>query len=543
MTQKIYSIILITLFALSAYAQNTDRFVAHMDKPFYVTGEAVLYKLFLPEHFRDHEVAVQVSVLHENTTSAIFYIKSNGASYISSSYELPLDYSSGNYKLNFAIADKVGKRMITVSTLGFVVISDLEAEINIPTKLQISKLSTNELNCKISFQEQIRNNTEQDIRIEVTDTFGRPVTADLSISIIDSQLHFAEEAVTDCAALETVPHISEPNSAICYYGHCYNDQNEPTKIPVLGAYNNKTDRFLYTKSDVSGNFLFEIPDFDGEKTYQFVRHVGHESNVTYTSAITPFNDIPEIDIPSSVLSEYVIHSKKLKLIKQYFGQVENNINEEDFQEKQKLEKAPSTYNFKEYRKFETLGNFFKELITPLSFFTDDKGIYSSSMTNPSARRNDDFKLKGSPLYIIDGLATKNSDLVGRIDFENVETVELYHEPKQLKRLYNVMGIAGAVRVTTNLPDFSLSAEEQDDILTLSGIQKQVGELKLANSVIDLPQFSPRTYWNPTLTTDQNGLASFSFRQSADVSEYMIIVVAKSTSNEVGSATYRYKVTQ
>jgi len=244
------------------------------------------------------------------------------------------------------------------------------------------------------------------------------------------------------------------------------------------------------------------------------------------------------------MDAYRSASRKLKKINQYFGSGTKLRDAEYEAPVVTEEKAPSAYNFADYRTFKNLGNFFKELITPLEFKTDREGIYSASMTNPGSSRNQDFYLNGSPIFIIDGFVTKDVDFAARVPFHNVETVELFYDPPQLDRMYKVMGLSGAVRVKTNLPDFQLPEGEQDDIIQLNGLRDNVGAVTFGQAKgrqRALPNLSSQIYWNPGLKTDDTGMTSFRIAATDDRSSYLLTILGITDRNEVGYLTYELKL--
>ncbi len=542
LSNYIFFVLLLVTSFQSVGQDRDDSFIVHLDKPFYVTGEQVLYKLFLPEFYQDLDVAVEVKISKADDKQMIsqYFHRTEGKSYLSGFYQIPLDLNSANYVLSFSVASSASDYGEVVSSISFPIVYDLEALENLGSlKVADFQGTENKLNISITPTQQ-KSGGAQSFDVVVEDAFGRPVTAELSVSVADRDLLFRNGQEIVPAAISSGSKILKPNDKISVYGKCVNANGEGVKIPILGAYSSQSESFNFTKTNTQGNFLLELSDFRGENTFQFVRHIDYESDVSYKlySDISPNNST--VSIPGETISNYVESSRKLKKINQYFDTKAQLEDAPVVMPELKQETTSSRYNFKEYKTFKNLGNFFKELITPLEFKTDKEGKYTASMTNPGSQRNEDFYLKGSPLFVIDGLVTKDADFVARVPFNAVESVELFYEPGQLDRMYKVMGISGAVRVKTNLPEMELKPEEQDDIISLSGLRDNIGATSFGNSAnkkSSLPDFRPQLYWNPELVTDRAGKTSFSFKSSDDRSNYIITIVAKSELSEVGYTTY------
>ena len=527
---------------------HAGKFLVHLDKPFYVSGEQALYKLFVPSALAVPEAVVQVTLLQNDSDRIVtqYYHRIKDKPYVSGLYTIPLDAVSGNYTLAFAMSSTDQKKMMTVSSISLPIISDLNDDV-IPVNLSGGGINLPDSELKIEFQANDNASANSNYELTVTDLYGRPVKADLSISIVSKEMHYGQSGETPVVAqLSESKNLSSPGKKISYYGQCLDQQGNPVKNPILAVYSKETQQFSYTKSNAEGYFFLELPDFSGDRSMQFVRYVDYDSDVTYKLSNDAMAVTSQSKLSSDVLSAYRTESQTLKRVNQYFD-TGFAIQEQTADKIRHTDEAPtSQFKFSEYRAFNNLGNFFKELLTPLTYKVDGNGIYSAKLRNPAAQRNRNFQLSGSPLFIVDGLVTKDANYVARIDFNDVDEVELFCDPTQLDRMYKVMGQSGVVRVTTTLPDYKLSEDVEDDFIYISGLKDNVAEVKFAelnNANHDAPIFRPQLYWNPTLTTDATGKAVISVPHSDDSGNYVITVLARSDREEIGYSTYMFSFGQ
>ena len=141
------------------------------------------------------------------------------------------------------------------------------------------------------------------------------------------------------------------------------------------------------------------------------------------------------------------------------------------------------------------------------------------------------------------MISRNPNFVGSIAFDDIKDIKLYYDLKDLRKLYNVMGRDGAVIVQTKLPNFRLDEDEAADIFTLNGLQRGAGIVNHNPAVVSpdstSPMFSPTIYWNPSIATDQDGRADFSFYHTDDVGRFAIMILARTEDGRMVSRTIEY----
>jgi hypothetical protein len=229
---------------------------------------------------------------------------------------------------------------------------------------------------------------------------------------------------------------------------------------------------------------------------------------------------------------------------EYFDYLNENIvlgnGENDFESL----KADFSYVADEYIKFETVGDFFSELITPLKFRIVN-GTYEARMENPRSRDASFSNLPGKPLFIIDGKITRNADFIARSSWSNVRRVDIFYIAEKLRKQFNILAQGGVVRIETNIPQFNLPENELEDVFTVNGLTPGGTfipfETGTSSAEIRLPNFIMPTYWAPDVEAGKNGKATVQFKQGDDASNFVLEVIAQGANGKKGHATVKYIV--
>ncbi|MFM9839359.1 MAG: hypothetical protein ACKVOQ_13910 [Cyclobacteriaceae bacterium] len=127
---------------------------------------------------------------------------------------------------------------------------------------------------------------------------------------------------------------------------------------------------------------------------------------------------------------------------------------------------------------------------------------------------------GDPLYIIDGIATKNTAFFLSLKPIDLITVKIINNAKKLLPL-GLIGKNGIVIVQTKKGD---TREPIDSSRLIDGLSRPINFK--TNGYTDpkntsRPEFRSTIYWNPSIKTDSNGKATIEFFCSDDVGQLSI----------------------
>ena len=260
---------------------------------FYVTGEVMWYKVYLPKSFEGRPVTFKLSLLDKlGTTKHYSYHATEGKSYFSSYYKIPFDTRSGVYSLMVSgIKTSTGKS-VKIAEVGVPIYNDLEkvsiapADLKLPGEIinNTPTISDNPLNVSVALDKTTYANRDQiNVVVKVTDANGKPIQGNCSVAVTDKDI--AGEATMSSGSVlggAFPPNIiaNNLNNSINVRGLFSDKDSQPKKVEIMGLFSSKEDNFLFTASNEEGTFSVEMPNFSGEKPIQFVNFYEIDNDVT-----------------------------------------------------------------------------------------------------------------------------------------------------------------------------------------------------------------------------------------------------------------------
>ena len=193
--------------------------------------------------------------------------------------------------------------------------------------------------------------------------------------------------------------------------------------------------------------------------------------------------------------------------------------------------ADVTINVQDYILFPTMAELVKEVIPSLQH-RKAKGKSTVHVTLPERMW---AMSSGEPVYIIDGIATKNTAFFLSLKPPDVLTVKIVYRTEKLLPL-GLMGNNGIVIVQTKKGD---TREPLDDPSKLiEGLNKALDfpdDTRTRTRNTHRPDFRTTIYWNPSVTTDSNGKATVEFFCSDDIGKLRLRVDGLATGGRPFSA--------
>ncbi|NND33596.1 MAG: hypothetical protein HKN76_13480 [Saprospiraceae bacterium] len=544
-------VIIMTLPAISQLPLET---LIHFDKSFYVSGEVIWYKLYLPITWNEHEVAVQTTVLdQEGKVRDRFFIRTNGKNFISGYYKTPFDADSGIYEIQFSASEGPNNPEQLLAYYQIPIYNDLDKLSN-PSLTQEGVDKPKELidanDLSISIQPSImpvKCRSELSVAVKVSDAAGKPSAGHASVSVKDAGLAGSAYGNMEIMNLPISYTIDPDNLQPQLYvrGNLTTAEGEPLQINVLGGYVGADEKIYYSKSNPEGAYLMNLPDFTGTKNIQYL---GFQYECLDLRSEV---EIPELKGEKTEfrytpkLLEYLELSKMRKKIYQYFESFESAITTEEIIVEVNALKPDANYSVKEYESFKDLKSFFGELMTPLKFKLEKDSTYTASLYNPNGRIAKNTELNGPPLFIIDGKVTRDADWVARLPISAVETVDLFLDAPVLRSYYQAIGVSGIAKISTTLSNLKLPAADAGNIHKIVGLQANA-DFPALNSASFLAQpnqpfFRPQIFWKPDVMIDHGGRGDFRFFHSDDTGDFEIKVVFQAVDGRRAVTTYKYQV--
>lgn len=522
---------------------QTARALLHHDKPFYATGETLWFKLYLPPQAMGNDVCVHAVLQQEDGgVVADQFLRNQKGNSCWGKFDLPLTLKSGVYYLSCTATNPSFDNEILVQA-PLVIFNDLTPDPSAAPLAQTALIDLkNNTDLNVNISSTGADTKTASFQIAVTDAQGRPVAANLSVSIYDAALLGKNNPpiVWGQPLGPTVNWLGSMYRTGTVQMRGSDDQApfEKIALPLLCGYDLSDRRFLFTKSDANGKFALELPDYSGEHPIQIMHPDGNDIAVTWDWPNIPPNTRGE-STTTPLPSVYLDLSRKRKLIGQYFTQPSETTAPiapaKNARTKNKEEIWPTRRFFEvsHYQAFADMATFFNE-VSLLVKFAQEGGQFKASFYDPEQHRSLD-----RPLFIVDGKATFDADFVGRLNPAIVANVELLYGYKPLKKHYPAVGGAGVIRVKTHLGNLQLPEPSQQDIFPLQGISNPT-DFALSKPSPNAPLFSPLLYWQPQLDTDAQGKAIFTAQRTDDHSPFAVWVVVQSADGRKGVGIYDFR---
>lgn len=240
---------------------------------------------------------------------------------------------------------------------------------------------------------------------------------------------------------------------------------------------------------------FPFPDFEPGAEHEVLEAT--DSYAQFNSKLSRINDSYTF-FSSSANLDSLANSQRMEAPKVPILEIDNQVNVEDFY------------------LFPTMSQFVSEVVRQLRVGQQrGKEIVRMKFLEPNIAT-------GDPLYIIDGIATKNTEFFLSLNPKDLKTISVIKYPRKLSR-FGLMAKNGIVIVNSKLGNIREELNPENLIYGLSRPLefKELDETWAENST--KPEFRSTVYWNPSIRTDENGHAEFSFYTSDDQSPLIVIV--------------------
>ena len=545
------------LVSVQAFAKlrNEDKVTAdaayyiHLDKSFYVNGEVIWYKFNMPADPQHQSAAIKM-VLTDQRGQTLFYtfLKNREGAYVAGYYKIPFDLPGGRYRISFLGTEANTGKRIKLAHADLSIYNDSEKITDTPTRSKGGPMtnagSLGDLKVELQFStDTLRSRHEMQTSILVTDANGEPVEAEVSLAVSDQAL--AGMGGSQTATI--IPGLSAPvtqqlDTSITVKASLTDYQGQALTANVLGVLTPEQKRINYTRTLSPGMVNVRLPDFYAQQPIQFLGFPDEEDSIKVMlqadeqlAATGTLTYTPEI-------LEYLELSRKRKKIFQLYTDLEFNLQAEIPIIEPQVLKPERTVNVKDYESFDNVYLFFKEILTPLVFRQVEGEIFEAKVFTDKGNRVYEM-LPGSPLFIIDGKATRDGNYVAHMKMDMLETVSIFTNRAELRQQFNVLGRSGVVIIETSSTDITVPESDADDIKTIQGLQVPVGfpadSPEQFQSDRHRPFFRPQLYWNPDLKTNSQGQANAAFYQSDATGNFQVRVMVKDKLGRVGYAERTY----
>ncbi|MEP3583058.1 MAG: hypothetical protein ABJN36_13805 [Cyclobacteriaceae bacterium] len=174
-----------------------------------------------------------------------------------------------------------------------------------------------------------------------------------------------------------------------------------------------------------------------------------------------------------------------------------------------------TFQIEDYVLFPTMGELIKEVARPLYYGHKKDG-------NVVRVRSLDRPATADPTYVIDGIVIRNTNFFLSLAPVDVEQIKIIRASHKLFR-FGLMGKNGIVIVNTKSGNAREPVRPENLVDGLSKSHVFPNSDYSGSQPDPTPNFRTCLYWNPYVTTDQEGKSEIDFYLSDDAGEMIIQV--------------------
>lgn len=503
---------------------------------------------------------------------------------------------SGRSKILSARSHTFNKRksfqeVISVSSLpeGVYSISLLDANGNLIAQRDFHSVNADQLNKKVTLsKDRFLTNDSISVHVFLKDEDGNPLKADFSINVLNRNVldtertDFIKEeliiyngrerdrSLNDRSNwLETIDNYLIMNPEFIPWNHIlkskpsnprylktnivqrtgvayFSDGKKMLDSADIFFYGQKS-RVKYQTKVLHGKVWVPLPTLYGQDELFYVAEDFYYQNGVMRGLQLPTLrikwDLDSIDLPRPVLSresdlvdDFGLFKERVNSLYRSFGSQSTMpsfrpLVENDFE--REINGADVIVNVEDFVVFPTMAELIKEAV-PSLFHRVEKGreivrvILAEKMAAVSS---------GDPVYLIDGIATSNTNFFLSIKPIDLIQIKIVKSEKKL-RPFGLMGKNGIVIVQTKQEN----RREPIDVSDLvEGLNSKTVFPSLKKNVSEIPKFRSTIYWQPNVRTDENGKASAAFNLSDDIGAVEITIQGIALNGMPFSINYPIKV--
>lgn len=537
--RNIITTLLIVVICTIASAQNN--ITIHKDKPYYVVGDIMSYKVYLPAGWSDKKITINNYIADADGNVVAQYFTSSGDNNSFEAYhQIPFGWSTGVYQLAFMVLDESTKSEVLIGKDELTIINDLEPLEPTGTMAAMSNDMTNG-------STGVRISTDREsygTRSEVSASLSLPQDVNTATMTVIDQKYYDQDQISNTistTASGSLPMKIAEAPYVC--GKVTSMSGAPAKIGVLGAFDTDQQHLYYGKSGDDGKFCTVLADYTGVKDVQMVPYIFNED----VSANIKVSGVKNIGVQASkplYISEAMIDQVKMaterRLIYQQFKTIESPLAVASYRNRVKELKPNTNFKIADYQNFKNIATLFNELLSSgLSFVQEGEDKFKARIYNSKKNRYDRVTLDpyfpNDPIFIVDGQMTKDATRVGQMELSDVEKVGLYFRENTIKKDFKTFGDYGYVVVNTSKGDFKLAADEANDVIKVTGFLPERVATEITND--KQPRLSTTLFWR-SYDQDQSAIK---FATGDDVTDYKVMVFGQLKNGQPFSTEKTIKV--
>lgn len=381
--------------------------------------------------------------------------------------------------------------------------------------------------------EGLQTRKKTTLTISVTDENNRPVQGEFSLKVLNSVLADSTQVTFEQLMASSEP-LNESWHQMLYErigNPRYNFTTDlskrgtaymPDGVTPLPAetrvffYIQETDVMSQTLTTAGGRVRLPVPDIQGTDNLFYMAELkGQELagvKIVWDNEVTVLPS-PPASKEGTEGDAYGIFTANKRMIDKAFDYDGTKVSEVTFDDERgvgdleaRLKGPDITIAVDDYVSFSTMEEMIREIVPALNV----RRVRGKQTVQIGLQQGIP---ESEPLYIIDGIATKDTPFFLQLKPVDLVTVKLITNPAKLTTL-GLMSRSGIVIVDTKS---GKTRQPFDASRFVDGINQPIPFSQPKHNDIRRPDFRSTIYWNPIVKTDANGNAVVEFECSDDLS--------------------------
>ncbi len=535
------------IFRLTGFTElcaQPEQFSVHFDKPFYITGQTMWYKIYNTNYNASdiHSEVVFVNI-HDQTGKLILQLKHrliDGQTH--GALTIPRQWSENYYYFTCFTQWNLQFDEGQCYTRKIAIYNSVESN-EVKTRSDTTQKSVIALETQRISLEKQQHHRGEDVKL----TIKGSDSGSCSVSVISKDEYEAgiqipfSEGVSE-VYIGDAPYEKE-QGIILNANVTDPATRQPIESDLLLLYKTNSNSFQRVKA-INGFMSTSLGWFDGPAEYQLMSMNPFQSNHPSVELEISGTTLTILDEDSALPPrtpdiERCIRNEKIRL------KAQELFNENTAQNYVSPAFSPislkpdKVYLMEKYQGMKSLEEFFREIV-----FLVELNSKSGQTTITLKNSETDRFFMENPWYLVDGKLTRDESAVLAIPFKNIHRIEIINTTKSiLNQLDPLMVRSGLVVVYTDGNALWKPTGLTPVTFSVQGLDKvkafDLSAAKNAPKTHENPEFRTPVYWNPDIETGAE--TAVVFPATDDPGDFIIIVEGLTTAGEYWKESAIYHV--
>ncbi len=546
---KFFPILLFSISLLSSItAQKAEQLLVHFDKNFYAAGEDAWYRIY----FKNKVSEIESGVIH------VEWLSPNGqiiehqklpvkANYAIGDLAIPYDWSEGNYLFRAYTAaglnygkDNYFQQVIPVFNLAETPAKISAEESNTLPILDKNPTSENDLAVDLIFnKKEYKKGEEVEVKIMVK---GNEGTTNFSLAVTDgnyisnkTQQYYSNPILGKTSSNSSLSYA--PEKGIMLQAKLNDEKGAPLDTRFLSIYNQST-KIFYQTIVKDGNLTFQLPDYQESQNWQiFDMNPFHEPipKIVAAKGLLKNTYRGQKLVRNEMVANYLFLLSKFRQYNEVF-KVANPDYQVDFQQEKQTIEPDKSYLMENFKGLSDMKSFAKEVINGARV-VDNNGLPSIRLRYAEKNTHN----RRSPWYMVNDWLTTDESQILKLPFRDFDRIDMFNSKQNIGQYLDPSMISrGLLSFYTKDGKTPKSITQKANNLVFEGYYAQ-RSFPTFDKTKGNPDFRPMIYWNPNITTNDQGEVTVKFNHSDALGKFYIKIMGVDKSGQIGSATGQYLV--